>query len=156
MTVNNPAADTNDFPETVDISPSPRILQVLGDIEFEQWQCVAELADNSFDEFLEIRRSGLAWDEFIVTVVLPSRENPDTIEVRDTGRGMALENIRDAVRAGWTGNDQFDKLGLFGMGFNIATARLGGTATVLTKRAGAGEWVGVAIDLREIAHRGDF
>ena len=156
MTVNNPAADTNDFPELVDISPSPRILQVLGDIEFEQWQCVAELADNSFDEFLEIMRAGLAWDEFIVTVVLPSRENPDTIEVRDTGRGMTLENIRDAVRAGWTGNDQFDKLGLFGMGFNIATARLGGKATVLTKRAGADEWVGVEIDLRAIAHRGDF
>jgi hypothetical protein len=40
--------------ELVDITPSPRILQVLGDIEFDHWQCIAELVDNGFDEFLEI------------------------------------------------------------------------------------------------------
>ena len=144
------------LPELVDISPSPRILRVLGDIEFEPWQCIAELTDNSFDEFLDISGSGEAWDEFVVSVVLPSADNPGVLEVRDTGRGMTLENIRDAVRAGWTGNDQFERLGLFGMGFNIATARLGSKAKVLTKRAREREWVGIEIDLQAIARLGEF
>ena len=36
---------------TVDITPTPRILRTLGDIPFEVWQCLAELADNSLDAF---------------------------------------------------------------------------------------------------------
>jgi hypothetical protein len=144
------------LPEYVDIPPSPRILQVLGDIEFEEWQCIAEFADNSFDEFLDIRSSDLDWSEFIVTVVLPTRENPDSLEVRDTGRGMALASLTDAVCAGWTGNEPFDRLGLFGMGFNIASARLGQRTRVVSKRSGESDWVGVDIDLKEIIERREF
>ena len=43
--------------ETVDVTPSPRILKVIAEIDFRPWQCIAELIDNSFDEFLNIRRS---------------------------------------------------------------------------------------------------
>jgi hypothetical protein len=32
---------------TIDITPSPRILRTLGEIPFQPWQCIAELADNS-------------------------------------------------------------------------------------------------------------
>ena len=35
-----------ELPTTLSIKPSPRILRVLGDIEFEPWQCIAELIDN--------------------------------------------------------------------------------------------------------------
>jgi hypothetical protein len=28
------------------------VYSVLGDIEFQHWQCIAELIDNAFDEFL--------------------------------------------------------------------------------------------------------
>src|SRR5262249_7360882 len=34
--------------EVIDIGPHPRLLSVLGDIEFAPWQCLAELIDNSF------------------------------------------------------------------------------------------------------------
>ena len=70
--------------------------------------------------------------------------------VRDTGRGMTRSHLEQAVRAGWSGNDQFDKLGLFGMGFNVSTARLGRKTRVLTTRAGDMEWIGVEIDLANI------
>jgi len=137
---------------SINIRPSPRILRVLGDIEFEPWQCIAELIDNAFDDFLEIHRGGLHWpDGFKVSVSLPDRAGAEgAIVVEDNGRGMSLEALNDAVRAGWSSNDRFSKLGLFGMGFNIATARLGRVARVFTTRAHDSEWIGTEIDLDKI------
>jgi hypothetical protein len=139
-------------PVSMNIKPSSRILSVLGDIEFEPWQCVAELVDNSFDDFLEIERSGLHWpDGFKASVALPDRASAEaTLVVQDSGRGMSIETLNSAVRAGWSSNDRFSKLGLFGMGFNIATARLGRVARVFTTRSQDEEWLGVEIDLDRI------
>ena len=70
--------------------------------------------------------------------------------VKDTGRGMTRTTLEQAVKAGWSSNDRFDKLGLFGMGFNVSTARLGRRARVLTTREGDPEWIGVEIDLDKL------
>ncbi|MFB9832261.1 ATP-binding protein [Actinoallomurus acaciae] len=132
------------------ITPSARVLSMLGEIDFDEWQCVAELVDNPFDDFLDILRSGAEWpDGFTVSVTLPSSPK-GVLEVRDTGQGMSYDRLARAVRAGWSGNDMHDKLGLFGMGFNISTARLGRRTRVLTTRAGDTEWIGVEIDLDQI------
>lgn len=135
----------------MDITPSPRILRMLGEIEFDEWQCIAELVDNSFDDFTEILNAGQSWPGgFKVSVTLPG---PGAglagaeVVVRDTGRGMTRETLEKAVKAGWSNNDRFDKLGLFGMGFNVSTARLGRRTRVLTTRQGDPEWIGVEIDL---------
>ncbi|MEW1906178.1 ATP-binding protein [Streptomyces sp. NPDC086147] len=123
---------------------------MLGEIQFDEWQCVAELVDNSFDDFSEIVRSGVEWpDGFKVSVSLPSSANGELV-VTDTGQGMTYERLERAVRAGWSGNDMHDKLGLFGMGFNVATARLGKRTRVLTTRSGDSEWIGVEVDLDHI------
>ena len=45
---------------TVDITPTPRILRVLGEIPFAPWQCLAELIDNAIDAFLS--REGTSGD----------------------------------------------------------------------------------------------
>jgi Histidine kinase-, DNA gyrase B-, and HSP90-like ATPase len=138
----------------MDITPSPRILRMLGEIEFDEWQCVAELVDNAFDDFTEIIRDGQSWPGgFKVSVTLPSLAANlvgAEVVVRDTGRGMTRAMLEQAVRAGWSSNDRFDKLGLFGMGFNVSTARLGRRSRVLTTRAGDPEWIGVEIDLDTI------
>jgi hypothetical protein len=140
--------------QTVNIRPSARILKVLGDIEFEPWQCIAELVDNSFDDFLEFRHSGRELVEIPrVDVRLPLPATPlqgAEVVVEDNGRGMDLETLNKAVRAGWSSNDPFSKLGLFGMGFNVATARLGSVARILTTREGDTDWVGIEIDLDSI------
>ncbi|MFE1166181.1 ATP-binding protein [Nocardiopsis sp. NPDC058789] len=132
------------------ITPSARVLSMLGEIDFDEWQCVAELVDNPFDDFLDILRSEDDWPGgYTVSVTLPSSPK-GVLEVRDTGRGMSHDRLARAVRAGWSGNDMHDKLGLFGMGFNISTARLGRRTRVLTTRAGDTEWIGVEIDLDQI------
>ncbi|MFF3257084.1 ATP-binding protein [Actinacidiphila glaucinigra] len=132
------------------ITPSARVLRMLGEIEFDEWQCVAELVDNAFDDFSEILRSGVEWpDGYKISVSLPSSASGQLL-IADTGRGMTYERLERAVRAGWSGNDMHDKLGLFGMGFNVATARLGKRTRVLTTRPGDTEWIGVEIDLDRI------
>ncbi|MEV1244500.1 ATP-binding protein [Nonomuraea sp. NPDC049750] len=136
------------------ITPSARVLRMLGEIEFDEWQCIAELIDNAFDDFTEIHRVGIPWaGGFRVSVRLPDSVSGELV-IEDTGRGMTYERLERAVRAGWSGNDMHDKLGLFGMGFNVSTARLGRRTRVLTTRQGDPEWIGVEIDLDRI--RDDF
>src|SRR5690348_10033303 len=120
----------------MDITPSPRILRMLGEIEFDEWQCIAELADNAFDDFSEIIEGGQSWPGgYKVSVTLPGLGASlagAEVAVKDTGRGMTRTTLEQAVKAGWSSNDRFDKLGLFGMGFNVSTARLGRRTRVLT------------------------
>lgn len=141
---------------TLDITPSPRLLAVLGDIPLQPWQCLAELADNSLDELLKLPDR--------------SQENPLTVEitivdegpqgihltVRDNGSGMGEEDLERSLRAGHSGKNRYGSLGLFGMGFNIATARLGNVTTVTTTQLGSGEALSAKIDFADIQSRESF
>jgi hypothetical protein len=140
----------------IDVTPHPRLLAVLGDIEFAPWQCLAELIDNAFDDFLTAPP-----DREIPTVAIsvPGRGSDRSdaqVWVNDNGRGMSLEHLTGAVSAGWTSNARYGKLGVFGMGFNIATARLGNTTTVRTTRAGDPDWISVTLNLRDMAQSANF
>ena len=148
----------DDLTATIDVPPHPRLLSVLGDIEFQPWQCLAELIDNGFDDFLKTPAAEREARP-TVQVTLPSRNSSlrdAEVWVRDNGRGMTREQLRNSLRAGWSDNNRFGSLGLFGMGFNIATARLGHVAVVRTTRRGDPVWQVVTIDLRKLAAGEDF
>ena len=136
---------------TMDITPTPRILRTLGEIPFKTWQCIAELIDNSIDAFHsdmsledEERRITVTWS--FDSVGAAER----TLEIVDNAAGMSIDQLQNAVRAGYTSNDPIGNLGLFGMGFNIATARLGEETTILSTRKGDPDWVGVKIDFQKL------
>ncbi|MEU6969652.1 ATP-binding protein [Kitasatospora aureofaciens] len=140
----------------INVTPHPRILGVLGDIEFSHWQCLAELTDNCFDEF---QVAGEAVTRPAVSISLPaanSKRATAEITVQDNGRGMSLDAVTNAISAGWTSNGRHGSLGLFGMGFNISTARLGRRTTVRTSRAGDPNWIEVTLDLVEIANSSKY
>jgi hypothetical protein len=143
----------------VDITPTPRILRTLGDIPFFPWQCLAELIDNCVDAFSEADRANLPIPDKEV-VVKWSRDSvaarDRTIEIIDNGPGMTLEQLQNAARAGYTSNDPINNLGLFGMGFNIATARLGERTVFLSATEDATEWVGLEIDFPSLIKSGSF
>lgn len=130
------------FVESLDLTPSPRLLEVLGDIPYKPWQCLAELIDNAFDDFLsEETRDPL--EPPVVEITLPkpgTAEGDELVCVADNGRGMNLERFERALRAGYSPNSRYGSLGLFGMGFNIATANLGSVTEVRTTRAGDPDW----------------
>jgi hypothetical protein len=144
-------------PTQFNIMPAPRMLERLGDIPLEQFRCVAELIDNSVDAFLDAIHSGHRFEQCEIKVMLPTTDHAEAcITIQDNGVGMSAEHLERAVRAGWSSNETNDHLGLFGMGFNLATARLGLVTEVYTTRAGDDRWIGVRIDFRELSSQNNF
>lgn len=138
--------------DTLDLTPSPRILEMIAEVDLKTWQCLAELVDNCFDE---LRRSSQERPDLQhrVDIFLPSsgQANRDSeVVVTDNGRGMTIEQMRTALRAGSSGNQAHGNLGLFGMGFNVATARMGHVTTVRTGREGDDHWTIATIDIRSM------
>lgn len=136
----------------LDNTPHPRILRMLGQIKFAPWQCIAELVDNSIDGFLEMKRRGIP----IVAPYVNVAFGRETVTVIDNGSGMNFEMLEKAVRAGFSSQTEEGSLGLYGMGFNIATAVLGSLTTIWTTRAGDDEWYGTEIDLVKLAETGRY
>jgi len=145
--------------QTVDITPTPRILRTLGEIPFQPWQCLAELIDNAVDAFAEAERMGHAIAEKKVTVSWSTDtvgSAARTLEILDSGLGMNLETLQNAARAGYSSNDPVHNLGLFGMGFNISTARLGEKTRLLSARPEDDKWLGIEIDFSELIKSKSF
>jgi len=139
---------------SVDLVPSPRVLRMLGNIEFENWQCLAELIDNSIDALMESGGGTIG-----ITTPSPSEFDSDPgafVKVWDDGPGMSKEQLQNCLKAGYSSNDPLSRLGLFGMGFNIATARLGKTTQVITTRKGDSYWTSVVIDFKEMEKSGNY
>jgi hypothetical protein len=141
-----------DSSNMLDITPHPRILQVFKDIEFSMLHCFCELIDNAVDGFLDASRAGQKLEEPLVTIAASG----ETIRVIDNGPGMKLDRLEKAVKAGWTSKNGTDSLGLYGIGFNIATARLGECTEIWTTTSGDTHWYGLKIDINEIAKKDKF
>ena len=145
---------------TVDITPSPRVLRMLGQIDFAPWQCLAELIDNSIDAFIDHSRQGNGAVDPKIYIDVPNERDlkagNGALFVRDNGTGMSLETLQDAVRAGYSGNDPVEKMGLFGMGFNISTARMGRRTEVWTTRVDDPDWTGLVIDFDQLERQKTF
>jgi hypothetical protein len=146
-----------DHAEELDLTPDPRILEVLGEIPYQPWQCLAELVDNSFDEFISDPDRDPA-DPPAIHMTLPKVNSVTDafVSVVDNGRGMTQDDLGKGLRAGYSGRLRYGSLGLFGMGFNIATARLGNRTEVRTTRAGDEYWVVTEIDFRAMQRRENF
>lgn len=140
-----------------DLKPDPRILPMLGEIDLAQWKCLAELVDNAVDGFLTMARDGSPPESPEVLIQVPLADDPNAkVRVTDNGPGMTAETLECAVRAGWSGHDSIGHLGMYGMGFNIATARLGTVTTVWTSRRGDRERVGLRIDFDKMREKRSF
>ena len=142
--------NNNNSTQHVDITPTPRILRTLGDIPFEAWQCIAELIDNSLDAFLDASSCGIELENPQIDITWSRTAAEAEVVIEDNGQGMTLETLQNAAKAGYSSNDPIHNLGLFGMGFNIATARLGDETVFLSTRSGDAEWVGIRIDFDDL------
>lgn len=139
--------------KSINVTPSPRILRMLGHLELKGWQCIAELVDNSIDAALKTPKSDNRIAVYIPTKSELLRQQPVTIV--DNGIGMTSDELENSLKAGYTSANT-DDLGMFGMGFNIATARLGDVVVVWTSKATMDKDIGVRIDLIEMQKNKSF
>lgn len=145
--------------EELDITPTPRILKTLGDIPFDIWQCFAELTDNSLDMFQKALSDGVSIEKPRIDIHWSTESaaaSDREIIIKDNGLGMDLETLQKAAKAGYTSNDPIHHLGLFGMGFNVATARLGDETLFLSATKDSPNWVGIKIDFDELIKKQSF
>jgi Histidine kinase-, DNA gyrase B-, and HSP90-like ATPase len=137
--------------EFMDVTPHGRVLSVFGELKVPAVNCLAELIDNAFDDFWKRPPTDI---RPAVTITLPgtaSKLADAEVWVVDNGMGMDRHALNNVVRAGWTSNSRHDALGLFGMGFNIATAGLGWMSEICTTRQGDPSWIVVDLDLRVLS-----
>jgi C4-dicarboxylate-specific signal transduction histidine kinase len=121
--------DTSVMTDVLDITPDPKILVALTRTPLTPLDALCELIDNALDSLAQAENEGEPVRGPIVQVTIPGpaeiARGEGIVRVHDNGPGLTREGIANALRAGWTSKNPFDTLGLFGMGFNIATGKLG-------------------------------
>lgn len=137
-----------------DFTPDPRVLIALTHTPMLPLDAICELIDNSIDSFDNAKLKGQQVSTPTIWIDLPKKRditnNIGVLRIRDNGPGMTAEQAEKAIKAGYSGNNAFDTLGLFGMGFNISTGKLGITTTFTTARECDDHYTKTVIDLDKI------
>lgn len=137
-----------------DFTPDPKVLIALTHTPMQPLDALCELIDNSIDSFYSAKIQGIAIDNPMVIIGLPSRKQllngTGILRIQDNGPGMTLDIAEKAIKAGFSGNNPYDSLGLFGMGFNISTGKLGNVTTFMTSRADMSSYIKTVINLEKI------
>ena len=139
---------------TFDFTPDPKVLIALTQTPILPMDALCELIDNSIDSFTNCILQGIKISHPTIWVELPKKkeldQNMGVLRLRDNGPGMTTQQAEHAIRAGYSGNNSIDTLGLFGMGFNISTGKLGITTKFTTARQSDDFCTKTIIDLEKI------
>ncbi len=137
-----------------DFTPDPKVLIALTHTPMLPLDALCELIDNAIDSFQVAKLTGIKIENPLISIELPRNsdlnKNAGIIRIRDNGPGMTAEMAEKSIRAGFSGNNPYDSLGLFGMGFNISTGKLGRVTRLLTVRKDEKTAIEVTIDLDNI------
>lgn len=145
----------------VNINPDPQILEAITYNPLNPINALCELIDNSIDAFSSAAEKGVSIKDPVIQISLPNRHDIDSgdnkLVVQDNGPGMSLNDATKAVTAGYSGSrNPLDKLGLFGMGFNISTGKLGRLTKLTTCRAIDKEATSIVIDIPKMKEEHSF
>jgi len=143
-----------------DFTPDPKILIALTRTPLTPIDALCELIDNSIDGFNLAKIKGISIDDPIIAINIPTthniKNNEGMLRIRDNGPGMSQDEAEKAIKAGFSANNPYDSLGLFGLGFNISTGKIGNTTRLLTARKVDSKMTCVTIDLQEIGKRKSY
>lgn len=143
-----------------DFTPDPKVLIALTHTPMQPLDALCELIDNAIDSFYGAKIQGVSVDNPVIVVTLPTRKqlanNGGILRIQDNGPGMTAENAEKAIKAGFSGNNPYDTLGLFGMGFNISTGKLGNITTFMTSRSDMSSYIKTVINLEKINNTKDY
>jgi len=137
-----------------DFTPDPKVLIALTHTPMLPLDALCELVDNAIDSFQVAKVTGIKIENPLISIELPRmsdiKSNAGIVRIRDNGPGMTPEMAEKSIKAGFSGNNPYDSLGLFGMGFNISTGKFGRVTRLLTARMEDQRAIEVLIDLDKI------
>jgi len=146
--------------DSFNLTPDPQVLVALTRTPLQPLDALCELIDNSLDSFHQAELLGEPIAAPTVLVELPRSSEVERgsgrVLIRDNGPGLDKESAERSIRAGYTSNNPFDTLGLFGMGFNIATGKIGRITEFTTAQLGDEQAIRVRIDLDHLVKSGDY
>ena len=147
---------TDDF----DITPEPNILIALTFNPLSWLDALCELIDNGIDSFAHAQVMGEPIENPLVELFIPPMSEVNrgegTFLIRDNGPGLDRAGLMKALRAGYSTNNRYGRLGLFGVGLNIATGKIGRRTVVTTARAQDDFAIQATLDLPELAAQRSF
>lgn len=150
------------MPEEVvlNLTPDPKVLIALTHTDIKPLDALCELIDNAIDSFSSAKKQGILINNPCIRIDLPSVKDIDgnvgVLRVSDNGPGLSMSDAEKALRAGFSGNNPYDSLGLFGMGFNISTGKIGSITKFYSCREDAEKALEVTIDLNKINVNKDY
>jgi hypothetical protein len=130
-------SDPNHRPRAINVTPDPAILDLFASLEIQPYGCISELIDNSLDNF---NSSDILGGEIDIKI------GQDEVKFSDNGSGLTLDQVERALTAASSSKSKVGELGLFGIGFNLATTKLGTKTTVFTKKAHDKLWVKTVVE----------
>lgn len=153
--------DTNTQDELVlNLTPDPKVLIALTHTHIQPLDALCELIDNAIDSFSSATLQGLNIILPTIRIDLPKPKdieaNKGVVRISDNGPGMSASSAEKALRAGFSGNNPYDTLGLFGMGFNISTGKIGSITHFYSASEDDDMAVDVIIDLNKINESKDY
>ena len=139
----------------LNLTPDPKILIALTATPLHPLDALCELIDNAIDSFTDARLQGTPVEYPLVVVQIPGpaevRRGTGSVLVRDNGLGLTQDGAEKALTAGFSGKaPRGGRLGLFGMGFNIASGKLGHRTRFLTARRSESKAISVTVDLNQM------
>lgn len=146
--------------DVINLTPSPAILEAMTYAPLAWLDGISELIDNSLDGFAAAIRLGHRIENPVIEIFIPTRADVERgrgrVMIRDNGPGLTRDELRRALTAGTSGNQRYGAMGLFGVGFNISTGKLGSITKVSTRKIGGDRVITATIDLRQMRERGSY
>lgn len=141
-----------------DLKPSPRVLVVLTHTAMKPVDALCELVDNAIDSFAGSSGDSPGINEIKIDLPTLTELQQDTgaIRVSDNGPGMTAEEAEKALTAGHSSQNAYDRLGMFGMGLNIAVGKFARKTRLITATRNSDKAVSVEVDLDELVKQGHY
>lgn len=152
--------DNHNEEVVLNLTPDPKVLIALTHTHIQPLDALCELIDNAIDSFSSAKLQGIVIENPVVRIDLPKvgeiENEKGVVRISDNGPGMSASSAEKALRAGFSGNNPYDTLGLFGMGFNISTGKIGSVTHFYSAREDEEKAVDVVIDLNKINETKDY
>lgn len=134
---------------TINIKPGPGIYALLNHLDISYENCIAELIDNSFDNF---DLNGIT--DGVVKINYDSEKR--FLIYIDNGNGLDQHNLEKSLQAANSDKNKINFKGLYGVGFNIAMSKLSTKTEIFTKTSEAKSWLSCVYDPNQIKKQGNF